>query len=105
MIETELKIENEKCKEVKIAENKSIEKDNKAIDNTESNNENNEKISQDDGSIFNILDEYYEILESIFNIMRNILFIADKNTLEALVADEFYLITFGALECNYLILI
>jgi hypothetical protein len=36
----------------------------------------------------------------VFTIFKNILFICNQTVLEMLVADEFYLITFGALECK-----
>ena len=43
----------------------------------------------------------FENLSLIFSIFKNIFFIADQNTLELLLSDEIYLITFGALECKF----
>jgi hypothetical protein len=42
----------------------------------------------------------FENLSLIFSIFKNIFFIADQNTLELLLSDDIYLITFGALECK-----
>ncbi len=42
----------------------------------------------------------FENLSLIFSIFKNIFFIADQNTLELLLCDDIYLITFGALECK-----
>ena len=44
----------------------------------------------------------FENLSLIFSIFKNIFYIADQNTLELLLNDELYLITFGALECKIL---
>ena len=41
-----------------------------------------------------------EALSMIFNVFKNLLLIANQAVLEMLVTDEFYLITFGALQCN-----
>jgi len=44
----------------------------------------------------------FEHLSLVFTIFKNILHLADQNLLELLVSDELYMITFGALECNYI---
>jgi hypothetical protein len=37
----------------------------------------------------------------IFNIFKNLILIGDKSLTEALLDDELYLITFGALEYDF----
>lgn len=47
----------------------------------------------------------FENLSLIFSIFKNIFYIADQNTLELLLCDDIYLITFGALECKKVLLL
>jgi hypothetical protein len=42
----------------------------------------------------------FENLSIIFSIFKNLFFVADQNTIELLLSDDNYMITFGALECN-----
>ena len=37
----------------------------------------------------------------IFNIFKNLILIGDKNLIEVLIDDEYYLITFGVLEYDF----
>lgn len=45
--------------------------------------------------------QFDENLSLIFTIFKNLFFIADRYLIEFLVQDEFYLITFGALEYDF----
>jgi len=39
-------------------------------------------------------------IESIFRVIRYVISVAESELLEVLLSDQYYLFTFGVLECN-----
>ena len=95
--------------------NKMKEENNANVDNNDNNinkNEVNEIIkNNEDDNNDNNDDDYNQQLiyknlpmqniNYIFNIFKNLILIGDKSLIEALMDDELYLITFGALEYDF----
>ena len=78
---------------------KDKDKDNNIIinDNNNNNNEINNEYNQQ--QIYKDLP--MENIHYIFNIFKNLILIGDKDLLEILIEDDYYLITFGALEYDF----
>ena len=100
--EEEKKIENLKtnlsssvtnCNSNKIIEIEKDKNENNDINNINKKNEYNQQQIYKDLPMENI--------HLIFNIFKNLILIGDKDLLEILIEDEYYLITFGALEYDF----
>ena len=63
------------------------------------NNDNNENNEYDQQLIYKNLP--MKNIHYIFNIFKNLILLGDKSLIEALMDDELYLITFGALEYDF----
>jgi Component of IIS longevity pathway SMK-1 len=55
------------------------------------------------GDIFNTTEELHNIesLVNLFFIYKSMLSLGDTKLIETMLSQEYYLDTFGALECNY----
>ena len=77
--------------------NNNQDKDKNIIINDNENNEINNEYNQQ--QIYKNLP--MDNIHYIFNIFKNLILIGDKNLIEVLIDDEYYLITFGALEYDF----
>ena len=78
--------------------NKNTNNQNKENNNNK-NNEINNEYNQQQKQIYKDLP--MENIHYIFNIFKNLILIGDKDLIEILIDDKYYLITFGALEYDF----
>ena len=107
-----LKEEEKKIENLKTSASSNVD-----VGKCEENNNINNKLEQEDKKDENEKEEYIENnnynqqliyknlpmknIHYIFNIFKNLILIGDKSLIEALLDDELYLITFGALEYDF----
>ena len=82
---------------IETEKDKNENNNNSNCNNNCNNNKNNNEYNQQ--QIYKNLP--MENIHYIFNIFKNLILIGDKDLLEILIEDDYYLITFGALEYDF----